>query len=277
MRNLPFNKLQSYILATALVIALILGGLLTPMTASAANLDNGTWVNMPRYLNFGQYNGHNLRWRVLEITDSHAANPGNKTALLLLDDLLRKPNGDVELRPFNGANGSWQGSAIRSFLGSASFYGNAFSSSQQNAILPYSWSALDSGVFLLSSEEARNPSYFADDADRQIGNQVWWLRTKEPDIYSFYPVAVVIQSGSTDSYAITHTGVAVRPAIRVNLSSAYFDAEGGSGPYLSTGFGSNPPTGISDITGSAAAMFAFIVLSAALWGYIIFSRRKRNG
>jgi hypothetical protein len=46
---------------------------------------------------------------------------------------------------------------------------------------------------------------------------------------------------------------------------------------LASSFGTNPPTGFADITGSAVAMVVFSVLSVALWCGVLITKRKRNG
>jgi len=46
---------------------------------------------------------------------------------------------------------------------------------------------------------------------------------------------------------------------------------------LISGFGTNPPTGVSDITNATIAMYMLIVLSVILWGYIFLRVRKING
>jgi ankyrin repeat protein len=71
----------------------------------------------------------------------------------------------------------------------------------------------------LSTDEAENQKFFANDADRAIGTD-WWLRS--PGIFVEY-AAQVRSGGSVDGHGFyVHHGYAVRPALKINLASSIF-------------------------------------------------------
>jgi multisubunit Na+/H+ antiporter MnhF subunit len=45
---------------------------------------------------------------------------------------------------------------------------------------------------------------------------------------------------------------------------------------LLSDFGPNPPTGVMDIDAVSTAMIVFIMLSAVLWGLVVYRRNKRE-
>jgi hypothetical protein len=47
--------------------------------------------------------------------------------------------------------------------------------------------------------------------------------------------------------------------------------------FVNTTFGSVPSTGIPDVTGAAVLMIVFLIISAALWGYIFLRVRRKKG
>ena len=243
-------KKAKRIVSTMLTVALVLGLFAaTPMLASAEalpDLDVGTWAGNGsnpgdghRYIDMGSYNGHELIWRVLDVyvsdgTDGNAA--GSKTALLLLDDLLRTPSGDIELRAFdsNGdSSGNWaRPSEIKTFLNGA-FYNSAFNPSEQANIITanynmggpcegnYGFPATDSSkVFMLSIDEANNHAFFANNNDRNIANYTWWLRS--PGFNE--RLAMYVKYGEVSDFGdiVNDNGVGVCPAMKINLSSEIF-------------------------------------------------------
>ena len=208
-------------------------------TDNVGDMAVGTWTTNPRTITFGNYNGHDLVWRVLEVSTTDADNRGNKTALLLLDDVLRDGSGDVELRQFHSTDSAgdndWNKSDIKAFL-NGQFLG-AFTAAQQAGIVTSNYvyggpnegndTAGSSKVFLLSVDEAMNPQYFADgenwgaNADRAAPYH-WWLRSPGP-----YPrhAAHVFTSGLVRSnYLNVFHRLAVRPALKINLSSSIFES-----------------------------------------------------
>jgi len=199
---------------------------------SAGDMAVGTWTTNPRYITFGSWNGYDLVWRVLDVSTNDADNPDNKTALLLLDDVLRNELGAAELRYFHSTgDNDWNGSDIKAFLNSQ--FLDAFTADQQADIVTsnytYGGAYADndktgsSKIFLLSVDEVTNPQYFSDgdntgaNADRALSGAAWWLRS--PD--NTYLAAFVIYSGAVDSIGIDlYNTLAVRPALKINLSSS---------------------------------------------------------
>jgi hypothetical protein len=153
----------------------------------AGRLEVGTWTANPRYLTFGSYNGHALKWRILEVKDNDPGFEGKKTAFLLLDDVLRDSGGAVMLATFNNLtyNNSFPDSSISKWLndddndtddGTNGFIFSAGLNAYQEGMLDttygpdnswgYSWqdgpAEASSKVFLLGADEAANPNYFTD-------------------------------------------------------------------------------------------------------------------
>ena len=237
-------KKASILLTTLLMMAVIFAA--NPLTALATDLPDlaiGTWAGTGanpgdghRYIEMGSYNRQMLKWRVLDVyisdgTDGNIA--GHKTALLLLDDLLRTNSGDVERMQFDSTNsGNWaRPSDLKSFLNSA-FYSNAFNAEEQAFIISanykmggsyegnYGFPTTDSSkILLLSTDEANNPAYFAGNADRTSA-YYWWLRS--PGYNSYYldrNAAYVNADGPVNgsgSYVYNYYGV--RPAIKLDLT-----------------------------------------------------------
>ena len=204
-----------------------------PAADNAADMAVGAWTADPRYITFGSYNGHDLVWRVLEVSTTDADNPGNKTALLLLDDVLRDGSGETELRQFHSFDDNdWNGSDVKAFLNGQ--FLDAFTADQQAGIVTSNYvygvrgegndTAGSSKVFLLSVDEAMNSKYFAGgdqygpNADRAVPGAVWWLRSPSGVHRS---AAYVYDNGSVDisvgGLLVINT-FAVRPAIKINLS-----------------------------------------------------------
>ena len=211
---------------------------ITDQADGLPDLDVGTWAGTGdnpgdghRYVTMGSYNGHKLVWRVVDVyvsdgTDGNVT--GNKTALLLLDDLLRTSDGDIEHRQFDADSGNWaRPSDINAFL-NGEFYSAAFSAREQEYIVTSRYrmggsyevrdgfpSADSSKVFLLSTDEASDPAYFADESDRAVAGY-WWLRS--PGDFSFNAASVdggtVYITGDNDNISY-----GVRPALKINLLS----------------------------------------------------------
>ncbi|MCL1809134.1 MAG: InlB B-repeat-containing protein [Clostridiales bacterium] len=244
MKTMKTKHIISTMLAMALVLGLFAA---SPMLASADDTPDiyaiGTWAGKGanpgdghRHITMGSYNGHDLTWRVLDVyvsdgTDGNTA--GNKTALLVLDNLLRTTAGNAERRLFDSSvtySGNWaRPSDLKAFLNSE-FYNTAFSSDEQEVIITanyniggpfgagYGFPTTDSSkVFLLSVEEASNTAYFADEADRDIAHDTWWLRSPG----DFDSWACVVKYGMVyfDGTPVDDVGVGVCPALKINLKS----------------------------------------------------------
>ena len=207
---------------------------------SLPDLTIGTWAGTGdnpgdghRLITMGSYNGHDLVWRVLDVYFSDGTDgsmTGGKTALLLLDDLLRTSDGSIERRKFDADSGNWlRPSGIKAFL-NGEFYSTAFSAEEKADIITASYRIEDpfegdygfpstdsSKVFLLSTDEASNSAYFADKADR-VSSTIWWLRSPGLDSGSAAGVSTV-GVVSTDGYYGDLGIGGVRPALLLNLSS----------------------------------------------------------
>ncbi len=189
-----------------------------------------------------------ILWRVLEITDD--------TVLLLSEyGLICKNYNDTF------SNVTWETSTLRAWLNST-FLDSAFTNIERNAISdtrvmnPGNPNYGTAGgkdtidkVFLLSYEEAQNNAYgFQSGAgnksktrvmkltkhalqegyvNKENGNTCWWLRS--PGITSQYAAYVFTVGSITDSYFVGRRNDAVRPVIRVKLSSIIFGEPIGNG------------------------------------------------
>lgn len=151
-------------------------------------------------------------------------------------------------------NVTWETSTLREWLNSE-FLDTAFTNRERNAIQDTLVSNLDnpnyktSGgndtidkVFLLSYDEAQNNAYgfmsgvsnksksrqmrltpaalVEGYANKENGNTCWWLRS--PGITNQYAAYVFTVGSITDSYFVGRRNDAVRPVIRVKLSSILF-------------------------------------------------------
>ena len=206
----------------------------------------------------GGYNTDPIKWRVLENANGQ---------LFLLSD----QNLDVFQYHTEYESVTWETSTMRSWLNgygaaqntgsdngidytSDNFINTAFSDGEQGAIVDTTVVNDDNPdynteggentndkIFLLSVDEARNSSYFADDNSRKgtntayvadggkIGGNMfgvgaadyWWLRS--PGDYGFI-AAIVYGYGGVDSRGSSVSSVsrAVRPAFNLDLTSVLF-------------------------------------------------------
>lgn len=286
----PKSKLLSLLLAICLVVGLM------PTAAFAAGtdtgkaiqfVDSGTAANISGgqadNIYFGTYqqssdgnSGYNIdpiKWRVLENANGQ---------LFLLSD----QNLDVFQYHVDYESVTWATSTMRSWLngyGAAqntgsdngidytddNFIDTAFSDGEQGAIVDTTVVNDDNPdynteggentndkIFLLSVDEARNSSYFADDNSRKGTNTAyvadggkidgdmfgvgaadyWWLRSPG---YGVSLAAYVFIFGGVSSVGLTvhHDSSAVRPAFNLDLTSVLFTsaAVGGKIPAASSG------------------------------------------
>ena len=132
-----------------LIIAVMLLPFIPTVVSSAGKSPNinsikelGGWSTNPRYITVGAYNGYDLKWRVLDVyvSDGTDGNDwGNITAVLVLDDLLKKADGSYEMMAFgNSKSVSWTNSDINIYLNGV-FYDEAFSENDTEIIItsPY--------------------------------------------------------------------------------------------------------------------------------------------
>lgn len=232
---MKLNKQQGLFISSCLFLfltSLVLFLALAPSALAADNASDmaaGTWTVNPRYLTFGRYNSHHLIWRVLEVKDNDSDFNGIKTAFLLLDDLLRENDGNLKITEYDRSNNSFPDSEIMKLLndGKSGFIA-ALDAYQANILNtkyapdnpPHQWAGGVSGgaskVFLLSAGEADKDKYFANDADRVVSNNVWWLRSPgfENDI-----AAIVIRNGII-AWNGSHVSMehAIRPALKIDIS-----------------------------------------------------------
>jgi len=220
--------IKKFIIFPALVFYIALVPLFAHAKNNASDMPAGEWMTNPRYITFGEYNGHPLVWRVLEVKENDSDFDGIKTAFLLLDDLLKDGDGNTELRKLGSSN-SFPISEIKEWLNDSE---NGFLSNLSN----YQYDMLDttygpdngsrrwsggiingaSKVFLLSVAEANNSNYFANNADRTVGNNAWWLRSPG---FSADITAIVLNAGgiARNGFFVEHI-CAVRPAVKISLS-----------------------------------------------------------
>ena len=223
---------KKFIFFTALILCLAFA---EPALA-ADDMIAGTWVNNPRYITFGDFNGHPLVWRVLEVKDENPNFGGVKTAFLLLNDVLRNSGGNVEPMIFDRANNSFPDSDIKEWLneGTGGFLAalDAYRAYMLDTTYvpgnpPRRWAGGmpegTSKIFLLSLEEALNSKYFANNADRVTSHVPWWLRSPgfQSDISN-----VVFAAGEAAINGVSVTNMlAIRPALKIDLSpSSVFTA-----------------------------------------------------
>ena len=232
----------------------------------------------------GGYNTDPIKWRVLENANGQ---------LFLLSD----QNLDVFQYHTEYESVTWETSTMRSWLNgygaaqntgsdngidytSDNFINTAFSDGEQGAIVDTTVVNDDNPdynteggentndkIFLLSVDEARNSSYFADDNSRKGTNTAyvadggkidgnmfgvgaadyWWLRS--PGDYGFI-AAIVYGYGGVDSRgsSVSYVSRAVRPAFNLDLTSVLFTSAAAGGKSAS-GMDSGL-TAVDDYSGS---------------------------
>ncbi len=194
----------------------------------AAEMPPGTWGGengIHRYVEYGSYKHRPLLWRVLSVTEDDSDNPGNKTALLLCENVILKEDGAVETIAFDATpSNDWNSSDIKRFLytdfvreinGALQFdivqshykYGGSYPGHDTDS---------SGSVFLLSTDDLNNPAYFDDDTDR-AASSTWWLRS--PGEQSVMAASVHRWGNVQPKGNATTTNLGVRPAIKLNLSA----------------------------------------------------------
>jgi hypothetical protein len=223
-----FLNLVLAIVALASAISFAVPAAAVP--GDARDLRGGCWTERHRWIEFGEYNGKPLIWRILEVSESDGGSPA---AFLLAENAVAE-------MPFNSnSSNDWLGSDIKRWL-NEDFYNAAFSEKERDAIINSTYryggkyegsdKTAASKVFLLSTDEARNERFFANDDDRitNFENELdcWWLRSPGDDDYSaadvYIGVGVYTSIGVYDSGESVDLVLSVRPALKVNLSSSIF-------------------------------------------------------
>lgn len=201
------------------------------------NFAVGTWTgeNGHRWVELG-----GILWRILEVTASDTDNPGKKTALLLAEEAVATRQFHTR---YNSGDNDWNSSDLKAWLNNKlcekngndyteNGFMNRFSADEKAAIVTanytYGGSYAGNGttgsskVFLLSTDDAYHPAYFADDVDRQIGSN-WWLRSPG----NFDDIAAVVNYNGYVHAAgsIVLSNFAVRPALKINLASSIFTSK----------------------------------------------------
>jgi hypothetical protein len=249
--------MKKFLFLTALVLYLAMAPLPTlSATNNASDMDVGAWTTDPRYMKFGDYNGHPLLWRVLEVKDNDSDFGGVKTAFLLLDDLLRDRSGNQEMMIFDSSNNCFPNSKIKEWLndGKNGFLANLEAYKEDILDTTYSpdnrprrWSGNvangTSKVFLLSVGEAGNNRYFANNDDRVVENIAWWLRS--PGFENNIAAFSLSDGGIAKNGNYTDSLCCVRPALKINLSSssAFASLPVSYGLTVSADAGNNPIPG----------------------------------
>lgn len=236
--------------------------MLSPLFAQAA-VDNagdlvaGVWTTNPRYMTFGSYNGHPLVWRVLEVKDRDNDFNSIKTAFLLLDDLLRDSDDNVELKVYDYSSNNFLNSKIKEWLNNdkggflsclEDYKADILSTEYGPGNRPRRWSggAVNgkSKIFLLSVGEASNKSYFSNDTDRAVANAVWWLRS--PGFENNISALALSDGGVARNGNYTGSIYGVRPAMKIDLSpsSSFANCSVSYGLTVKTDDGSFPVAGV---------------------------------
>ena len=201
----------------------------------------GTWTgeNGHRWVALG-----GILWRILEVYDSDGStddNSGKKTALLLAEET-------VATRQFhttwNSGDNDWNSSDLKAWLNNevctknskdytADGFMSGFRDEEKAAIVTASYTyggsnagndtAASSRVFLLSTDEAISSAYFASNADRNISNGFWWLRSPGS---SDNRAEIVTSGGMVSEFGYdVDSDRAVRPALKIDLESPIFTSK----------------------------------------------------
>jgi hypothetical protein len=183
------------------------------------DMEEGNWTDGHRWIAFGQSGQKPILWRVLRV---YTGTSKNKCAFLLAEDVVAR------MKFADKHSNDWDDSSIKKWL-NGDFYNGAFSEKEQEAILThkYTYGGKNDGgnkessskVFLLSTDEALDKRYFADDSDRDI-DDVWWLRS--PGHYD-HEAAIVYRYGEVNGNGhYVDCEHAVDPALVINLESSIF-------------------------------------------------------
>ena len=151
---------------------------------------------------FGKYHDSAITWLVLDVDDE------NNRALLITKNALFE-------RKFDDSSNSWPDSNIYKYLNGSNSPIN-FSEEEAGKI----YTDPERGrIFLLSTDEAGNSDYFADDDARKCNFKglacYWWLRSSGN---SGNYASVVSSSGKIDLFGdrVSNNDIAIRPALWIN-------------------------------------------------------------
>ena len=215
----------------AKAIMLGTGGISAPVTSGSTTTYD--------YVYYGNYSSNDIKWRVLDTS----TNTGVSGLFLISDNALTENT--VTFDSGAADNGQtnpneWQHSDAQTWC-NTTFFNAAFDAKEKNAILAttktdlptaiafnekittnYGTSQLiGDNVFFLSAEEANNPSYFANNADRlaNLGTVDWWLRS--PWVDNALNAGSVRTDGKISSSEVFFT-YAARPAINISGNFVLF-------------------------------------------------------
>ncbi|MBP1926919.1 hypothetical protein J2Z76_002791 [Sedimentibacter acidaminivorans] len=229
------RKILSLLMAAIMVMGLL------PTEAWAETVEAGTSSDLKgpegntgvastyQHIYYGKYNGSPIKWRILDKSSSEL--------LLLADD-------SVDWRAFDNNSNDYENSDVYNWL-NGEFQDSFTTEEKANFRYPAGEKA-----FLLSTDEANNPTYFpGGKADRE-GRGRWWLRS--PGYGSSSAVLLVDGNGDVDSRGRSVTfSYGIRPAFKLNLSSVIFvsDAVGGASATVESNLSAvTPITGDMKLT-----------------------------
>jgi hypothetical protein len=218
-------------IALALAIAVLASALPFAGPASAVpgdakNLRDGHWTNQHRWIAFGRFDGKPIIWRILE---TGKTDDGKPMAFLLAEDAVAK----MCFNESRSDGNDWDSSVIKRWLNN-DFLSTVFSEGEKNAIVNCTYyyggehegsgKKATSKVFLLSKNDAENIRFFANNTDRRINEYEregdWWLRSPG-DLDD--NAALVVSGGGVHGFGSpVDSRFAVRPALKINLSSSIF-------------------------------------------------------
>ncbi|MDD2981491.1 MAG: DUF6273 domain-containing protein [Hespellia sp.] len=244
--------MKKRILSLLLVVAMVLG--IVPFSSVVANAEDTTTKKIALgtsgvadkdFVYFGNYNGEDIKWKVL---DADADNAGEANGMFLLSEYLLEPSGV----PFDNDSNVWQHSDAQAWC-TAFAESDAFTASEKQALksvsksdaettqynIPWGTSSLaDEKVFYLSAEEAA--TYIgANDRDEGLATTTsggaaggWWLRS--PPYRHTNSAGFVIEDGAVGDYDVDYTSPGVRPAFNLNLESVLFSSAAVGGKSIGT-------------------------------------------
>lgn len=92
---------------------------------------NANYSGIPsvnQYMKFGNYNGKDLVWRIVYFN--------HDKMYLILDDVLKQPNGATIKKSFDASSNNWNTSSLKTWLNS-DFYDNAFDSTEKTFFMDF--------------------------------------------------------------------------------------------------------------------------------------------
>ena len=205
-----------------------------------------TWTSTPHTFTMGEWNGHQLVWRVLEVSHD-PDNDYRLTAFVVLDGVLANISGTAFGKWFSERNLGVNlfdntNSIIKPWL-NGEFFHNAFSSDMRDAIIMSNFTlggihptnASNTGsshIFLLSCCEIQDPRFFENQTDRiahNIGNgavSTYWLRSTGTGNNTRAISATGGIWSPTSAGSANPPSIQVRPVMKINLEDDFFNPLG---------------------------------------------------